>query len=66
VTTLEARVAALENDVLLICAVIREISAGQTLFASVATMQLQSLCDGVKRLRDDIVGDDDFDLFAGF
>ena len=65
-TTLEARVAALENDVLLICAVIRELSAGQTLFASVATVQLQSLCESVKRLRDDIVGDDDLDPFAGF
>lgn len=63
-TTLEARVAALENDVLLICAVIKEISAGQTLFASVATAQLQSLCESVKLLRNDIVGDDD--PFASF
>lgn len=57
-TTLEARVAALENDILVIVEAIRNVSAGQTLFASMATWQLQQLVDGVNRLRDNL-GDGD-------
>jgi hypothetical protein len=52
-TTLEARVAALENDVIVVCAALQQIAVTQTLFSSVVTKHLQEMLAQVKRIIDD-------------
>lgn len=63
-TPLEARITALEQDVLVICAAIHQLSASQTLFASMATKQLGDLLETVKRLRDDLSDGDEWKDFG--
>jgi len=54
VTTLEARVTALEQDVTVLLIAVQNISSAQTLFASLATVQLGSLVRSLEELRRDL------------
>lgn len=63
-TPLETRVLALEQDVLVLCQAINNLTSSQTLFATLASAQLRSMVDSVQRLRKDLI--DDGDEFEGF
>lgn len=62
-TDLEARVTALESDVLVLCSAIQQIAVTQTMFSSVVTMHLREMLEQVKKLRDDM---DEGDEWKGF
>ena len=58
-TPAEARIAALENDMAVVLAVISHLHTTQTLYTSIAAEYLQQLTAQVKKLRDDLYGDGD-------
>lgn len=64
-TTLEARVTALEQDVTVLLLAIQQISVTQTLYTSLATTQMRDIAGQVRRLVDELRGeswgDDDND-----
>ncbi len=64
-TTLEARVTALEQDVTVLLLAIQQISVTQTLYTSLATTQMRDIAGKVRRLVDELRGeswgDDDND-----
>lgn len=62
-TTLESRIAALEQDIVVICQAINNISAAQTLLASMITAQLSSLITAVRKLREDIDDGDEWKTY---
>jgi len=59
VTDLEARVSALEQNVLAIARAVSEIATTHTLFATAAVAHLQGISAQVKAMRDDLDEDDD-------
>jgi len=59
VTDLEARVSALEQNVLAIARAVSEIATTHTLFATAAVAHLQGISDEVKAMRADLDDDDD-------
>jgi hypothetical protein len=59
VTDLEARVSALEQNVLAIARAVSEIATTHTLFATAAVAHLQGISAQVKAMRDDLDDDDD-------
>ena len=56
-TTLEARVAALENDVTVLLLSLQQISLTQTLYTSLCTTQMRDITATIKRLVDDMRGE---------
>lgn len=58
-TTLEARVTALEQDVTVLLLAIQQISVTQTLYTSLATTQMRDIAGQVRRLVDELRGDGD-------
>jgi hypothetical protein len=58
-TDLEARVSALEQDVLAIARAVSEIATTHTLFATAAVAHLQGISAEVKAMRADLDDDDD-------
>lgn len=62
-TTLESRVAALEQDVAWLYAAMVQLSTGQTLFSSLAAGQLKALIERVQQLRDELHGGDEWKGF---
>lgn len=58
-TTAEARIAALEQDMAMVMAVINHMHTTHTLYTSVAAEYLQQLTSQVRKLRDDLHGDGD-------
>ena len=56
-TTLEARVTALEQDVAVLLLAIQQISTTQTLYTSVATAQMLGIATQIRQLMTDIRGD---------
>ena len=58
-TDLEARVSALEQNVLAIARAVSEIATTHTLFATAAVAHLQGISDEVKAMRADLDDDDD-------
>lgn len=52
-TNLEARIASLEHDLAVLVTVLQDVAISQTLFASLAAKQLQTLIDQVRRMRDE-------------
>ena len=58
-TDLEARVSALEQNVLAIARAVSEIATTHTLFATAAVAHLQGISAQVKAMRDDLDEDDD-------
>ena len=56
-TTLEARVTALEQDVTVLLLAIQQISTTQTLYTSVATAQMLGIATQIRQLMTDIRGD---------
>lgn len=61
-TTLEARVVALEQDIVVLYTAIGHMQMAQTLFNAMTTAQLQTLINQVKRLRDDLNDGDEWKL----
>jgi hypothetical protein len=59
VTDLEARVSALEQNVLAIARAVSEIATTHTLFATAAVAHLQGISAEVKAMRADLDDDDD-------
>jgi hypothetical protein len=59
-TTLEARVTALENDVAIVLVAVNNIAQAQTLFASLATVELGALVRSLEELRRDMGGGDEW------
>ncbi len=64
-TDLEARVSALEQQVLAIARAVSEIATTHTLFATAAVAHLQGISAEVKAMRDDL-DDDDNDEWKDF
>ena len=56
-TTLEARVAALEQDVVVLMLALEQISVTQTLYTSVATTQMRDIAERFRRFVDDFHGE---------
>ena len=56
-TPLEARVASLERDVVVLLLAIEQISVTQTLYTSVATAQMRDIGTQIRKLMDDIRGE---------
>lgn len=56
-TTLEARVTALEQDVTVLLLAIQQISVTQTLYTSICTTQMRDMTERIKRLVDDMRGE---------
>lgn len=52
-TALEARVASLEHDLAMVATVLQNVVTSQSMFASLATAQLQAIVEQMKRLRED-------------
>lgn len=63
-TPLEARVAAMEQDIIVLCMAIRNLSASQTLLATYANTQLGELIKAVKSLRDSMQDGDEWREFG--
>lgn len=61
-TTIEARVAALEVNVSLLLDAIEHVAISQTMFSSVVSMHLREMLAHVKRLRDDLGEGDEWRL----
>lgn len=62
-TAIEARVAALEANMVLIIDALERVAISQTMFSSVVTMHLREMLAQVKRLRDEF---NDGDEWKGF
>ena len=58
-TTLEARVSALENDVTVLLLTVQNISTTQTLYTSLATTQMTAIAERVRQLLDELRGDEE-------
>lgn len=58
-TTLEARVTALEQDVTVLLLAIQQISVTQTLYTSLATTQMLDIAGKVRQLVDELRDDGD-------
>jgi hypothetical protein len=64
VTDLEARVSALEQNVLAIARAVSEIATTHTLFATAAVAHLQGISAEVKAMRADLDDDDEWKDFS--
>ena len=63
-TTLEARVTALEQDIVVLYTALSQIAMTQSLYTSMTTAQLQALIGQVKGLRDDMGEGDEWKDFG--
>ncbi len=63
-TDLEARVSALEQNVLAIARAVSEIATTHTLFATAAVAHLQGISAEVKAMRADLDDDDEWKDFS--
>lgn len=58
-TTLEARVSALENDVTVLLLAVQNIATTETLYTSLATTQMTAMAQRLKQLLDELRDDGD-------
>lgn len=63
-TPLEARVAAMEQDIIVLCTAIQNLSVSQTLIATYASTQLGALIKSLERLRDSMQDGDEWRDFG--